>query len=536
MPVRLQGLALLGCWPTPIVSIVSQEHRLVSSTRLIAGLTLVSRLLGLARECTYAYFFGTGELLSAFRVAFMVPNLARRLFGEGALSAAFIPVFASALRDPDPRHARTLAGGVLTLLGAALGGLVLLGEAGVLTAYLLAQSLTLKLTAIMLPYMALICLTAFLGGLLNTLHRFAAPAAAPMILNTVVVLAMVAAYWFGGLGGRDLIYVTCGAVLLAGVMQVGLQVLALRRTTFRPAFNRNWGHPDIRTVAALMGPTILGLSTVQFNTFLDILIAKVFVPDGQGPAVLGYAHILYQLPLGVFGIALATAIFPLLAARAAEGDRVGLRHTVERGLRLSFFIALPASVGLILLRYPIVVTLFQRGSFAAASSDRVTRALVCYAIGLWAYSLQQILVRAFYSLKDSRTPVRISMSMVALNLTLNLILVHPLGEAGVALATAISATLQVIWLGVALSREIPLLYVRTIVPAALKTVVATAGMAVCVWLISGSGPSIGTADWSPLLKVAVGVPAGALVFGGLAALLRTAELRDLLRRRPSDGL
>lgn len=513
---------------------MSDEHRLVSSTRLIAGLTFGSRILGLVRESTYAYFFGTAELLSVFRIAFMIPNLARRLFGEGALSAAFIPVFTSALQDPDDSHARRLAGAVLTLLASILLGIVVLGEVGVLIAYAVNQGLTLKLTAIMLPYMGLICLAAFLGGLLNALHRFAAPAAAPMILNVFVIVAIVVGHSFWGLSQLSLVYLTCVAVLVAGVAQVGLQVLAMRRARFLPMWNRDWSHPDIRGIAMFMGPMIVGMSTVQFNTMLDKLIAYFFVPDGQGPAVLGYAHILYQLPLGVFGIALATAIFPLLAARAAADDIPGLGAVVQRGLRLSFFIALPACVGLILLGHPIVAALFERGSFDKASSDRVADSLIFYTLGLCAYSIQHILIRAFYSLKDSRTPVRVSVWMVTLNLTLNLVLVRPLGESGVALATAICATVQVTWLAVVLFRQVPLVNVRTTLISAGKTFIASIVMGCAIWVISGQGPTIGTSDWPPLLMVIVAVPVGGLIFGGVAALLRSTELSDLLRRRPAS--
>ena len=509
---------------------MSKDHGLVASTRLIAGLTLLSRVLGLARECTYGYFFGTGPLLSSFRIAFMIPNLARRLFGEGALSAAFIPIFARALHDPDPEHAPRLAGAVLALLMRVLVGITLAAEVALLVAYYFRPGDTLRLTAIMFPFMAFICLAAFLGGLLNALGRFGAPAASPMILNALVMAAIILGSIAAGLSQRALIDAACGAVLLAGVGQVGLQVWALRQTGFRPVLQPEWSHPEIREIVAFMTPMIVGLSTVQINTMLDKLIALFLVPDGRGPAVLGYAHFLYQLPLGVFGIALATAIFPVLSHHAADGDRDGLRRTIERGLRLSFFISLPATVGLILVSQPLVAALFERGEFDAAGTTRVSDAVIYYVMGLCAYSIAHILVRAFYALKDARTPVRVSVVMVLVNLTLNLALVGPMREAGVALATAISATLQVAILIVLLDRRLGGLDYATLLGGALKTCAACVAMGVVVWLLAADGSPLGVASSPAVVKVCLAVPAGCLAMGLASSVLRIPELGQLLRR------
>lgn len=510
---------------------VSEEQRVVASTRLIAGLTLLSRILGLARECVYARFFGTGVLLSAFRIAFMIPNLARRLFGEGALSAAFIPVFTRALRDPDPQHARRLAGAVLTMLAAVLVGLLLTVELGLLVAHALRPGLTLRLTAIMLPFMAFICVAAYLGGLLNVLGRFAAPAASPMLLNTLVIAAVLLGAHVMGWSGQSLIYAACGGVLAAGVAQVCLLIASLRATGFRPAVNRHWSHPDVRAVTRSMMPMMIGLSAVQLNTMADMLIAKFFVPDGRGPAVLGYAHFIYQLPLGVFGVALATAIFPLLASRAAADDGVGLSDAVMRGVRLSLFVMLPASVGLILIAEPLVVLLFEGGAFDAAGTPRVSRTLVFYALGLCAYAVQHILVRTFYAVRAHRTPARVAAAAVGVNLALNLILVGPLRESGVALATAISATLQVGCLTFLLRRRLPELRLRPVGAGLVRSAVATIAMALCVgWLIGPAAPCAAL-HLSALEQVLLAVPLGCGVMAGVSRWLRAPELTELLRRR-----
>jgi putative peptidoglycan lipid II flippase len=488
-------------------------------------------VLGFAREATYGYFFGTGPVLSSFRIAFMIPNLSRRLFGEGALSAAFIPVFVRTLQAGDSEHARRLAGGVLTLLGAVLLGLIAIGEVFLLGAEAMHRSLTLRLTALMFPFMGFICMAAFLGGLLNTLGKFGAPAASPMILNAFVIAGILVAAFALGLANQvRLVYVACLAVLVAGVAQVGVQIFALRHTGFRPALNFDWSQPELREIVAFMAPMIVGLSTVQLNTMFDKLIALFFVPDGQGPAVLGYAHFLYQLPLGVFGIALATAIFPVLAEQAARNDRPALAGAIDRGLRLSTFIALPATVGLILVSTPLVKVLFQRGEFGAEGTGRVAFAVACYSIGLCAYSAHHILIRAFYSIKDSTTPARVSVIVVAFNLALNLVLVFPLREAGVALATAISAILQVAWLGVILAKRTGSMRIRALAANVGKTAIATAVMGTAVWAIVADRSLSFAVDWPAWAKVAVAVPVGCAVFAGIAKLLRLTELDALLRR------
>jgi putative peptidoglycan lipid II flippase len=514
---------------------VTDEHRVVSSTRLIAALTLVSRLLGLAREIAYAQFLGAGPLLSAFRIAFMIPNLTRRLFGEGALSAAFIPVFTRALRHEDPNHAPRLAGGVLTLLTLVLTGVLLAAEIGLIISIAIRPSDTLVFTAIMLPFMVLICLAAFLGGVLNTLGRFGAPAAAPMLLNVFVIVAIVGGSYLAGWTDRSLVYAMCVAVLLAGFAQVALQVVALRATGFRPVLNTAWRNPDISKITAFMGPMIVGLSTVQVNTLLDMLIAWFFVPDGNGPAVLGYAHFLYQLPLGVFGIAIATATFPVLADRAARDDLAGVSRAFEMGSRLSFFVMLPATVGLMLVATPLVTTFLQHGAFGADDSARVSTALCYYTIGLCAYSMQHLVVRVFYATGDSRTPARTSVMMVSLNLILNLILVRRMGESGIALATASSAVVQVLVLSWILRRRLPTIGFRAFVRANLKTVVAAALMGVCVWLVVGGHSPIGLGDSAAWIKLALAVPLGGLVFFAAAHALGATEVAELLRSKRSSS-
>ena len=525
---RVVGLRVGG--GVSIFRPVSDHARFVAPARLIALLTACSRVLGLLRECAYSYFFGIDPVFSSFRVAFMIPNLARRLFGEGAISSAFIPVFTEVMHKNGRERGRELAGSTLTLLGAVLIGLTLLVEVGLGISYLVRPSITVGLTMVMLPYMILICMTGFGGGMLNALDRFGAPAAAPMLLNIIVIAVMFVGGSVAGLGKISLLYLVAGAVVASGAAQWALVAMDTRRAGFGPLWNLRWRDADLRRILMMIGPMLVGLSALQLNVLADSLIALMFVPEGRGPAVLGYAHMLYHLPQGVFGIALATAIFPLLSTKAATGDRAGLCRALESGVRVCVFIALPAGLGLILLATPIVSVLYERrgAEFDAAATGHVSRTLIFYTLGLVAYCALPILTRAAYALQDVRTPVRIGLITVGLNFLLSMVLVFPLAEGGIALATAVASTIQMCWLGWSLRRQLPDLRWRNVAAGAVRTVVASAAMSAVIWWICRPGVLGGVSSFVLLL---VTVPVGIGVFALAARLLRSEELTELLSRR-----
>lgn len=509
---------------------MSDHTRFVAPARLIALLTAGSRILGLVREIAYSYFFGVAPIFSSFRVAFMVPSLARRLFGEGAMSSAFIPVFTEVLHTGGKERARQLAGAAFTLLGTGLAILTLLVVLGVGIGHLVRPSGTLVLTMVMMPYMIFICLTGFAGGMLNSLDRFGAPAAAPMLLNVVLIAALLAGGYWAGLEGKELLYLVAVSVVVAGVMQFAVQVVSLGRAQCPPQLNLHWRDPDLRRILMMMGPMIVGLSATQFNVLADNLIALFFVSGGRGPAVLGYAHMLYHLPLGVFGVALATAIFPLLSAKAARRDHNALSGVLASGLRMSLFIALPAAVGLIVLAEPIVSLVYERrgGRFDAAATGHVAFTLICYSLGLVAYCAQPILTRAFYALQDVRTPVRIGLIVVVVNLALSLTLVFPLAEGGIALATAIGATIQVVWLVAALGRRLPALSWGAIAATAARTALACAAMGGTVWWITYASRLSQVGNFT---RLAAAIPLGVVAFVVAARVMGCGELSELLSRR-----
>ncbi|MCA9249818.1 MAG: murein biosynthesis integral membrane protein MurJ [Phycisphaerales bacterium] len=501
-------------------------------------MTLASRVLGVLREMAYSYFFGATPLLSDFRFAFQIPNLSRRLFGEGALTSSFIPVFTKYRQADGDEPAKQLAGGVFTLVVTILSAMTVLAEVALLVVEYFKPFSAASLTMILLPYMVLICATALLAGVLNSLHRFAAPAIAPILLNVV----LISATWLGGTSfgfdPRTHLRFIAFATLLAGCLQISIQVLWLKAIGFSIKPNFKWSSPPVRRVVSLLLPMILGVSVIQLNTFIDSVIAFTMVNDGKGLAELGYAQFLSHLPLGVFSTAIATAIFPLLSRHAAEGDETGFASSLDTGLRTSLFIAIPAGVGLILIAPHLVRLLYERGEFTSADTNRVVTALQCYCFGLWAYSAQQILVRGFYAKEDTKSPVYISVAMVGLNLMLNILLVRTsMREAGVALATAISAAIQIVLLAGFLKARVCTIHWPTIARSVLKSAFAAAVMGAGVWAMLRIGPlsrslaSDGRAHTMiEATQLGVTILIGAGIYGIIARLLNTDELKVLINK------
>ncbi len=425
-------------------------------TRTVAGLTLASRVLGLARDLVTVRVFGDTAVGSAFAAAFAIPNMFRRLFGEGALSAAFIPEY-TRLSDDDPDRADKLASLVIGLLALITGGITVVIELGILAVLLATpgdaeRTLSLRLVMVCLPFMPLICVAAILGGMLQARGRFGPWAAAPIILNLCIIAASVP-FFVLDVDPAVWAYPIAAAAVLSGVLQVAWSLWALRGTV---RWTRAVG--DVRDEAnrmlRRMGPVLIGLGTLQVNSFMDTLIAMW--PNWVGPTIAGhdypldekanailfYAQRLYQFPLGVFGIAVATAAFPVLSRDAKDPARFA--ETLGRGIRLSLFIALPATAGLLVTREALVGTLYSGlgDGFSGEGVRRAGAVLMGYSAAIWAYSVNQLYTRAFYAAGDTTTPMRIALGMVAVNLTLNMVLIWWLQEAGLAWSTAICAAMQ----------------------------------------------------------------------------------------------
>jgi len=520
---------------------------------VVSSLTLLSRLTGLARDAICSRLFGASIHWDAFSVAFAVPNLFRRLFGEGALSAAFIPIYSELLhRDPSAARnfARTVVSGLIVLLAAVvlIGELLLWLVIGNLASTRRGE-LAVTLAAIMLPYVVMVCVVAILGGVLNVAKHFAAPAAAPIVLNLCIIAAAIVAARLLKLGLHRQIILVASAVLLAGGLQVCLQVPALRRAgfSFRPVLQI--GSEPFRRMVRFMLPMLVGLSAVQLNALLDQLLALwLSHTAGKGPhlqlfgralsypmteganSVLYFAQRLYHFPLGVFGLAIATAIYPYLSSAAAR-NRIGeLKATLERGVRLAFFVGLPASVGLILVRRELIEVILQGGRFSGADTLRTADVLLWYAAGVWAYCMTPVLVRGYYALGDSITPVKVAGAMVALNLVLNLVLVWQMAESAFALSTATCAVIGGVLLAWRLAKR-GFVSLGNITRPALSMVLATAAMSaagVLLRYLLADGPA-----W---LRLASVVGLCVVIYITAARLLRIAELSEtfsaLRRKKP----
>jgi len=519
------------------------SDRFERHARTVTGLTFASRIAGLARDAVLSRIFGAGTAMDAFAFGFMVPNLFRRLFGEGALTASFLPAY-TRLVDVDPAAARRVAtlvvGGAMVLLG----GLVLLGEillwrlasAGVV------EALPARLLMIMLPYAPLVCATALLGAMLQARRRFGPTAAAPILLNLAVVAsALVVAEQAAPQEGIAIVAV---AVLVAGAGQVAGSWWALRRATAGESApptreSEATARREVRGVVRRALPMVVGLGVLQLNTLLDGVIASW--PTAVGPTILGveyplvpgsmatlaWAQRLYEFPLGVFGIAVATAIFPALARLA--GDPTGFARTLRRGIRLVLFVGLPASAGLVLVAEPLTAVVLEGRAFTAEDTAATAGILAAYAVAVWAYSLNQILVRGCYARGDTRSPVRIGISLVGLNATLNVLLIWtPLGVAGLAASTAICAMLQPWLLLRALPGEDRILD-RDVRTAAVRSLALAAGMTAAVLAVRVALPEAAS-WWGELAILLTCVATGAAVVAAGAVVWRMPELRWALGR------
>ncbi len=509
---------------------------MIKGFRQIALLTTVSRILGMVRDMAFAHFFGADWLMSAWTMGFKIPNLARRLFGEGAAAASFIPVYSEQLHK-DPKTAQRLANTVLTIIFVILAAAVVVGQIIVWLYFGFEERfgarLGLALAYIMLPYMILICIVAILGGILNVHRHFAAPASAPIILNIFIIASILLTGWAFKIRPQVQVFFVAAAVLVAGLAQIAAQLPPLHKSGLhiRPAWDIH--SAAFKKIIIMMGPMILGMTVTQLNTLADDIIALSFMNeqgypfDYGAPSYLYYAQRLYQFPLGVLGISLATAIFPVMSSHAAKGNLSALTTTIARGIRAAPLVALPATAGIFLIAKPLVSAIFEHGQFKSTHTPIVAFTLCCYAAGLCGYFWQQITTRAFYSLQDSKTPVKSALAAVFVNISLNLTLIWFMGTAGLALSTALCSYLQVFILLAALkkrfggSENLRLAQIFRTLP---RIVIATAVMSAGALAIIKALQPLPDQRTFNILRLAVVVPASAVIYILAVKLLRIPEL------------
>jgi putative peptidoglycan lipid II flippase len=423
---------------------------LAHSAGLISVATMTSRVLGLVRDQVLAYLFGASDAMDAYNVAFRIPNLIRDLFAEGAMSAAFVPAFTRRLTRDGRDAAWRLGSNVLNTLTITTGVLVI---AGFVFAHPIVSAfaadfanvpgkleLTVALTRTMLPFLTLVALAAAAMGMANSLHHFFFPALSPAMFNVGSIVCVLALAPVMPHFGLEPITAMAIGVLVGGAGQLLVQWPVLRKEGYRHRWVLDPRDAGLREVLLLMGPGAIGLAATQVNVFVNTVLAT-----GQGTGAvswLNFAFRLMYLPLGLFGVSLATAAMPTIALHAARDDMEAVRHQVANGLAMTLLLNVPATFGLIVLARPIVALLFERGAFTPDDTAATAAALVCYALGLTAYSAVKIVSPTFYALGRSRTAVTVSAGCVLFNAAVNVVLAQRMGYLGLALGTSMAAFLN----------------------------------------------------------------------------------------------
>ncbi len=461
-----------------------QYRNVIKSAAVVGSFVLLSRIFGLVRDIIFANYFGTSLAKSAFDVAFRIPNLFRRLFGEGALSASFIPVFTETLQHEGREEAWTLAKRVITFLVVILSEITVIGVICITIFLHFACPddricLVLELLRIMLSYALFICTAALSMAILNSFHHFTVPAATPVLLNLVLIGTMLWICPYMGDTREERIYGVAWAVFAAGILQLLVQLPVLWRYGYRLGFSFNWTDSRLRKVLLLMAPAALGVGVTQINVLVGQILAY-WVAD-WAPAALSYAEHMVYLPLGLFATSLGTVLLPAFSGHSANSDFGQITSMINKALRHLMFVMVPASVGMIILAHPIISLILESGSFSEESTRLTARALQFYAPGLFAFSLCKIFAPAFYALKDTATPVKVSLCAIALNFCLNV--------AGILL--------------------LPFYYKHTSI--ALGSVIAeTVNGIVLAWLLTGR---IGSPGWSQVFNSLARILVSALIMG-----------------------
>jgi putative peptidoglycan lipid II flippase len=493
--------------------------------------------MGFVRDMLIAAYLGAGPVADAFFVANRLPNLFRRLFGEGAFNAAFVPVFSGLLATEGDDVARSFAEEAAAVLAFWLLILTVLGE--IFMPQLLSVmaagfvhlpvkfALTVELSRIAFPYLVLICLAALLSGVLNAMNRFVAAAAAPLLYNTFAIVAMLALTPYVATAGHALAW----GVSLSGVAQLGLLYWAVARAGMRLHLPRPRMTSRMRLLLRRMAPGLVGAGVTQLNLAMDVFIGSL-LPAGS-VSLLYYADRVNQLPLGILGTAVGTALLPLLSRQIAAGETVAAHDTLNRAIEYALILTLPAAVALALIADPILQVLFARGAFSHADASLSAQSLAAYAAGLPAFVLVKVLAPGFFARGDMTTPVRIGLVVLAVNLGLNLALMGPLKHVGPPLATTLAAILNTALLGIVLMRRGYLRPDRALASRLPRMVAATSGMGIGLWfarrvLVPQLGHHVPVTTLALLIGLGLGLYA--LLAQGLG-LLDTLALTGKIRTR-----
>ena len=500
--------------------------------------TLTSRILGLVRDQFLAAIFGAGSDMDAFLVAFRIPNLVRDLFGEGAMSAAFVPTFTRRLTVDGKPAAWHLANNLINALIVSTGALVVVGivfAPSIVGAYARDFSavpgkleLTIALTRVLLPFLTMVALAAAFMGMLNSLHHYFIPALSPALFNVAIIAGAFACVPLMPALGLPRISAIAVSALVGGALQVLVQWPSLRAEGFRYRPVLDVADPGLRQVLILMGPGTVGLAATQVNLFINTLLATT---QGTGAVSwLSYAFRLMYLPIGLFGVSIATAALPAVSRYAAAGDRAGIRQTVAQSIAMMMVLNVPATFGLVALSEPIVRLLFERGRFLASDTSATAAALRFYAVGLVGYATARIASPVFYALRRSHVPVIVSISTIAVNVVLNVVLVRVLGFRGLALGTSIAMIANGGVLLVLLQRHLDGLEGRRLLTTFAKILAASCVMAAAAYAVERALTSFlpGMHVVPQAVRLFSAIGAGILVLVVSAKVLYIRELDEAL--------
>jgi putative peptidoglycan lipid II flippase len=540
---------------------MSQQPWYLGSARLIAVCTVVSRITGLVRDITLNHVYGQNWVQDAFNYGFLIPNLFRRLFGEGALSAVFVPTFTEVLDKRGRPAAWVLLGRVAGLMTVFLILLTILLQLGALAIWRWApggpmRTLQIGLTAVMLPFMISVCLLALFSSILNCVHHFTTPALLPVVLNVMIVVGALVVGPMLGQAVEVQVYGVAVCVLAASVIQLLAIWPVLRRHGIHSPWSLNWRDADVRRMGRIFMPVLLGQGILLFNVFFDTQLCTFLTRGPQQPetfSILGWhlpypltegalsavnnAQRLYQFPLGVLAISLGTAALPMFSLYASRGDMAGLRGSFSQAMRLALFEGLPSGVVLIILGEPIISLLFEHGRYDHPAALRADAVLRWYGVGMAAFCCQQIVVRGFYGLKDTLTPMWVSCYLVVLNTVMNVALVwHPgIREAAFGISTSVTSLLNVaVSLFLLRRRMRGRIGARLILRSTIQTAVACVAAALAAWFLLHAVDHLDLHHWSVTaaraVRVFVPLIGCMLAYLSVARLLRMEELRCVFGR------
>ena len=512
--------------------------RLLRSSAIVGVFTLASRLLGFAREILLAAAIGAGPIADAFFTAFQFPNLFRRVFAEGAFNSAFVPLYAGRVETEGEAEARAFARDVLSVLATFMFAFVIAAQIAMpWLMYALGPgfvgnpglfNMAVLLTQITMPYLLMMSVSAMLSGILNSHEKFAAAAAAPVLLN----LILIGILWFGDAAPETMVLWLSIGITVSGVVQTAWLWLACRRTGIRLGFRIPKLTPGVRRLIVLGVPGALAAGVTQINIMITGSIATL---QEGARSWLYYADRLYQLPLGVIGIAMGVALLPTLSKRLRAGDDTGAADTMNRALEISMGLTLPAAIALAVIPDFIITGLYQRGAFTALDAQMASSALTAFAFGLPAFVLIKVLSPGFFARQDTATPMKFATVGVVVNIVLGLTLFFsPVGFVGLAIATATAGWINAVLLGFVLHRRGLLVLDSRLKSKTVRIAIASAAMGIAVMLMATQRDLVATwTGGSTLLALIFVVAAGGAVYAVLALVtgaVRIAELRKAMKR------